>query len=183
MIIIFLGPPYSGKGTQAEILAKKLNLPVFSMGAIIRKAYNENYPGAKEAYENYSLKGLHLPNEIKFPWLTKNLDGHQNFILDNYPAMQEDLDTFNNYLAEHHLQINKVFIINISIEEMKRRMVQRGREDDKPEVVMERRAIQDKDRIPILNYFREKGMLIEIDGEGSIDEVQARITEALNDKN
>ena len=183
MILIFLGPPYSGKGTQATILGKELNLPVFSMGAIIREAYKENCPRSKEGYENYALKGLHLPNEIKFPWLAKKLDGHKDFILDNYPANQEDLDMLNNYFAKNNLQVDKVFYVNISVEEMKNRMVQRGREDDKPEIVLTRREVQDKDREPVLQYFREKGLLAEINGEGTIDAVQTVIREVVNDKN
>lgn len=183
MILIFLGPPFSGKGTQAQILGKELNLPTFSMGAIIREAYAKNYPRSKEGYENYSMKGLHLPNEIKFPWLAEEISGHKNFILDNYPGNQEDLDMLNNYLAKNNLQVDKVFLVNISVEEMKNRMIQRGRGDDKPEVVMERREIQDKDRQPVLEYFRQKGLLAEINGEGTIDAVQAEIRKELNDKN
>jgi adenylate kinase len=183
MILVFSGPPFSGKGTQAQILGKELNLPVFSMGEIIREAYKENYPRAKEGYENYTLKGLHLPNEIKFSWLVKKLTGHKDFILDNYPATQEDLDTLLNYLSENSLQIDKVFYVNISVEEMKNRMVQRGRGDDKPEIVLTRREIQDKDRQPILEYFKQKGLLAEINGEGTIEAVQALIRRELNDKN
>lgn len=181
MIIILLGPPYSGKGTQAEILSKKLNLPVFSMGGIIRDAYNQNLPRAREGYENYSLKGLHLPNEIKFPWLKEKLNGLKDFILDNYPATKEDLDYFLKFSRENNLETKKVFMVDISIEEMRKRMIQRGRKDDKPEVVMERRQIQDKDRLAVLNYFQEQGLLVKINGEGTIEEVQARIMEALND--
>jgi adenylate kinase len=183
MILVFLGPPFSGKGTQAEILSKELGISVFSMGAIIRDAYAEDYPRAKEGYENYSMKGLHLPNEIKFPWLIKKIDGQEDFILDNYPGNQEDLDTMLNYLAENSLQIDKVFCVNISIEEMKNRMIQRGRPDDNPEIVLTRREIQDKDRQPVLEYFRQKGLLAEINGEGTIDAVHAAIKGELNDKN
>ena len=184
MILIFLGPPYSGKGTQATILGKKLNLPVFSMGELIREGNRLGNPKAVEGYKNYSMKGLHLPNSLKFDLLKEKLDQNKNgFILDNYPATQEDLDTLLSYLSENNLRVNKVFYVKISVEEMKNRMVQRGRDDDKPEIVLTRRAVQDKDRLPVLEYFKNKGMLVEIDGEGPIDAVQAKIREALNDQN
>jgi adenylate kinase len=112
------------------------------------------------------------------------MDQNKNgFILDNYPAMQEDLETLLSYLKENSLQVDKVFYINISVEKMRKRMIQRGRDDDKPETVLIRRKVQDQDRQPVLEYFKEKGILVEINGEGSIEAVQVKIREALNDKN
>jgi adenylate kinase len=182
MILIFLGPPYSGKGTQAQILGKELNLPTFSMGELIREGNRVGNPKAVEGYQNYTIKGLHVPNSLKFELLKEKMDENKNgFILDNYPATQEDLDTLLNYLSANNLQVNKVFYVNISVDVMKSRITERGRDDDKLEVVLVRREIQDKDRLPVLQYFREKGLLTEINGEGTIDEVQNRIVEALDD--
>jgi adenylate kinase len=114
--------------------------------------------------------------------LKEKMDANRNgFILDNYPATQEDLDTLLNYLTENSLQVDEVFYVNISVEEMKNRMVQRGRDDDKPEIVLVRRDVQDKDRLPVLEYFKNKGMLFEINGEGTIDSVQAVIKGVIND--
>jgi adenylate kinase len=184
MILIFLGPPFSGKDTQAEILGKELNLPVFSMGQLIREGNRLGNPKAVEGYQNYALKGLNLPNSLKFDLLKEKMDKNKaGFILDNYPATQEDLETLNHYLDENLLQVNIVFNINISVEEMKNRMAQRGREDDKPEIVLTRRKVQGEDREPVLEHFRRQGKLVEINGEGSIEEVQLAIKEKLNDKN
>jgi len=180
VIIVFLGPPYSGKGVQAEALGERLQIPVFSMGALIREGYKRGDPKAVEGFRQYSLKGLHLPNSLKFHLLKEKLDQNKNgFILDNYPATQEDLDTFANYLSENSLQINKVFYINITVEEMKRRIVERGRRDDAPEILLARREKQDKDRIPVLDYFRQKRLLVEISGEGPVGDVQERILKEL----
>jgi len=184
MILIFLGPPYSGKGTQATILGKELNLPVFSMGELIREGNRLGNKKAVEGYQNYTIKGLHVPNALKFELLKEKMDANQTgFILDNYPAMQEDLDTLLNYLTENSLQVDKVFYISISAEAMKTRITERGREDDKLETVLTRKEVQDRDRLPVLQYFRDKGLLVEINGEGSIEDVQAEIRKALNDQN
>lgn len=184
MILIFLGPPYSGKGTQVEMLGKYLSLPIFSMGELIREENKLGNPKAVESYQNYIIKGLHAPNILKFGFLKEKMDQNKNgFILDNYPAMQEDLETLLSYLKENSLQVDKVFYINISVEKMRKRMIQRGRDDDKPETVLIRRKVQDQDRQPVLEYFKEKGILVEINGEGSIEAVQVKIREALNDKN
>lgn len=180
MIIVFIGPPFSGKDTQARLLGKELNLPVYSMGAIIREAYEKGDPRAVEGFEQYSMKGLHVPIELKFDLLRerfeKTIDG---FILDNFPATQEDLDTFNDYLSKNNLKIDRVFLINISREEMLKRMTHRGREDDKPEVVMKRRETQDQDRVPVIAYFKNQGLLIEINSEGEIEEVHKQLMENL----
>jgi len=184
MILIFLGPPYSGKGTQAKVLGKDLNLPVFSMGALIREGNRLGNPKAAEGYQNYTLKGLHLPNSLKFDLLKEKMDANQNgFILDNYPATQEDLDTLTNYLIQNNLQIDKVFYVYISTEAMKARITERGREDDRLETVLTRKTVQDQDRLPVLEYFRQKGLLVEVNGEGSRESVQIQIRKALNDQN
>jgi adenylate kinase len=180
MIIIFLGAPYSGKGTQSEILGKQLSLPVFSMGELIRKERREGNPVAVKAYEDYSMKGLHLPNDIKFPWLKTKLDQNKSaFILDNYPASQEDLDVFIKYLAENSLHVNKVFYIHISVEEMNKRMILRSRPDDDPEVVLKRKKQQDLDRFPVLDYYKKQKLLEEINGKDLIENINQAIRKSL----
>jgi len=180
MILVFLGPPYSGKGTQAKLLAKQLKIPVFSMGLLIREAYEKKDPKAVKGYEQYAMRGMHLPNKLKFHLLKEKLDEDKgNFILDNYPATQGDLNTLMNYLSKRFLQVNKVFYINISVAEMEKRIVDRQRKDDKFEIVMRRREIQDKDRLPVLTYFNSKGLLEEINGEGSIEQIHRKIQKAL----
>ncbi len=181
MIIIFVGPPFAGKDTQAKLLGKEKNLPVFSMGALIRDAYERKEPGAIEGFEQYSMKGLHLPTKLKFGWLKEKLDVNKGgFILDNFPANQEDLDVLLDYLKQNNLRIDHAFYLRISEEEMIKRMTQRGRKDDKLEVVMKRREIQDADRKAVINYFINQGLLREISGEGSVGQVQKQIIEYLN---
>lgn len=180
MNIIFIGPPFAGKGTQAKILSEKLNIPVFSMGGIIREEYEKGNPKAVEGYENYTVKGHHVPNELKFGLLQERLELEKNgFIIDNYPATQEDLDTFMNYCAHNNITIDKVFAFNISENEMTHRIVPRGRADDNPEVVMTRRVVQDQDRIPVIEYFKKKDLLVEINGEQSIEDVHKQIMTGL----
>lgn len=181
MIIVFIGPPKSGKGIQVEMLGRELNLPVFSMGDIIRQARRAGNKRAVRGFEEYSMKGFHLPISLKFGLLKEKLDGAKSggFILDNFPATQEDLDSFIDYLNTNSLRVNKVFYIQISIEEMMRRAGTRGREDDAPEVIMQRRRIQDEDRKPVIDYFRQQGILEEIDGEREIGVIHGDIMSRL----
>lgn len=166
MILIFIGPPYSGKETQAKLLAKEFGIPIFSMGNLIRQAYKAGDPNAVEGFENYSMKGLHVPISLKFALLKKKMEEQKDgFILDNFPANQEDLDTFNEYIKENFLFVNKVFYLEISEEEMMRRRVERGRLDDQVEILLKRREEQDKDRFAVIEYFRNMGILKEINTE------------------
>ncbi len=176
MIIVFTGPPFSGKDTQAKMLGGRINLPVFSMGALIRDAYERKDPRGIEGFEKYSMNGLHVPIELKFDLLREKIEEtSKGFIVDNFPGTQEDLDTFNKYLKEKNLKIDHVFYLNISKDEMLERMIHRGRGDDKPEIVLKRRENQDKDREAVISYFEKKGLLREIDGAGSVDEIHNKI--------
>ena len=180
MIIIFIGPPFAGKGTQTEILSNKLKLPVFSMGKLIREAYKEGNPKAVEGFEKYSMKGLHLPVSLKFDLLKEKMDSAQNgFILDNFPATKEDLDIFIEYLDKNRLSVDKVFYINFSQEEANNRITRRGRADDNINVIMKRREVQDKDRQPVIEYFKSKGFLEEINGEKEVEDVHREILNKL----
>ncbi|MEK9178307.1 MAG: nucleoside monophosphate kinase [Patescibacteria group bacterium] len=179
-IFIFIGPPFAGKETQTRLLSGKIGLPFFSMGALIRKAYEEKDPKAVEGFEKYSMKGLHIPTDMKFGFLKDELDRLENgFILDNFPATKDDLDTLLDYLKKRNLQIGKVFLLNITNEEMLRRMKQRGRKDDREDIIFKRREEQDRDREVLISFFGNLGLLVEINGNRSIEEVHDDILRNL----
>lgn len=186
MIIIFIGPPYIGKGTQSKLLGERLGLPVFSMGALIRQARDEGDQRIAKAFEEYSMRGLHVPIEIKFPLLKEKMDkAKSGFILDNFPERQDGLDIFNKHLSENHLWVSKVFLINISDQERLERMLKKDRvdrPDDDPAIIIKRIEVQGKERIPVINYFRKKGILEEIDGERNIEEIHRDILNRLGIK-
>lgn len=178
MIIIFIGPPFAGKDTQAKLLSTKIGLPVYSMGALIREAREKGDPLAIEGFEKYSMKGYHLPIELKFHLLKEKMDSLPNgLIIDNFPGNMEDLKTFNAYLLSKNLKVGKVFYLNINEEQMRERLIHRGRHDDNLQVVLERRRIQDKDRKAVIEYYKNLDQLIEIDGGKSVGEVHKQIME------
>lgn len=188
MNIVFIGRPYSGKGTQAALLGEKYALPVFSMGEIIRHAYRAGNKKAVEGFKQYTMKGLHVPISLKFDLLKEKLERTKNgFILDNFPATKEDLEALMAYLEGRNLSIDKVFHLVISKEAIARRMrVSRGRMDDDPKIVIKRLSAQDIDRAYVLNYFRRKGVLEEVDSEKAIEDVHREILtklEATDDTN
>ncbi|EKD85986.1 MAG: Adenylate kinase [uncultured bacterium] len=128
------------------------------------------------------MKGLHVPIELKFDLLKDKIEETpKGFIVDNFPGTQEDLNAFNAYLVNKKLKVDHVFYLNITKEEMLKRMIYRGRRDDDPEIVLKRRENQDKDREAVLRYFRDQGLLREIDGLSSIDEIHRKIISYIND--
>lgn len=180
MIVVFVGPPFSGKGTQASLLGDRLDLPVLSMGELIRKAYEEKDPKAIEGFEKYSMKGLHLPIPLKFGFLKERMDeSTAGFILDNFPATAEDLEAFINYTDARSLKVDKVFCIEISIEEMLRRVTDRGRKDDNPQIMLKRREVQDVDRQSVIDYYSKKGTFKKLDGAKSIEEIHKEVLRDL----
>ncbi|MEK9207651.1 MAG: nucleoside monophosphate kinase, partial [Patescibacteria group bacterium] len=100
--------------------------------------------------------------------------------IDNFPATREDLDAFNEYLSVKGIEVKKAFYINISNEEMIGRITHRGRGDDDPDIVMKRRENQDKDREAVINFYKNKGLLVEIDGARPIEDVHKEIMEEMN---
>jgi adenylate kinase len=183
MIIVFIGPPYAGKDTQGKLLSKKFNnMPIFSMGHLIREAREKGNENIVKAYEDYSLKGLHVPTKIKFPLLKEKMDqARDGFILDNFPATKDDLETLNNYLFQTNKKIDKVIYLDISKEEMQKRfkIASRGRKDDHPEIIIARRDIQGQDRIPVLKFYKKQNLLSKIKGEGDINKIHEEILKEL----
>lgn len=181
-IYIFLGPPFSGKETQTTPLSQRLGIPVFSMGHLIRQA-KDNDQSIGQAFEEYTVKGLHVPIDIKFGLLKQEMDKHPDgFILDNFPASKEDLDVFNDYLSKTGHKVSKVFYLNIGHDEMVKRFNEspdRGRADDTVEALETRSNVQSQDRQPVLDYFSSQGLLIEINGEQPIEVVSSRIEESI----
>lgn len=185
MIIIFIGPPFAGKDTQASLLSKKLSLPLFSMGGLIRDAREKGNEIIANAYKKYTLHGLHIPINIKFGLLKEKLDNlHDGFILNNFPATLEDLNVFNKYLIDRNLSVDKVFYLYISEKIMQKRFKNslRKRPDDDSNIILTRREVQDKDRIPVINYFKSLGILVEVNGERYIDVVHKDILSFLKKK-
>ena len=186
MIVVFIGPPYAGKNTQGQLLSRELgDIPIFSMGALIREARERGEVAFIKAYKEYSLKGLHLPTAIKFPLLREEMDKvNDGFVLENFPATEDDLIAVNSYLKNKGKKIDKVIYLKISEDEMKKRFHEfsRGRADDDPHVILVRKEIQDKDRIPVINYYKRENLLLEINGEGEVNKIHGTIMEGLRDK-
>lgn len=166
MRILLIGPQGSGKSTQAGLLAEYLNLPKISTGDIFR-----NMPEVKEILAAGKLVDDEVTAKIVKNRL-QELDCQKGYILDGYPRNIRQAEIFDP-------EFDKVIYLRVSDEEVMRRLMQRGREDDTPEGIKTRLNLYYEQTRPLLTYYKNKGVLIEINGKGSIKEIQDEIKKSI----
>lgn len=175
MRILVSGPQGSGKTTQAEILANKLKVPVVEAGSLLRElAESPTELGQsvkKELAEGHLVQDEIIANLIKEK--VGNLGGGGSFVGDGYPRSVESLQ---NYDPRYDL----VFYLEIADGEVEKRLLQRGRADDTPQLIRERLAEYHLRTEPVLSYYAKLGKLVRVDGTGSIEEVAQKITDHLS---
>lgn len=165
MNIIVMGPQGSGKSTQAELLAKKLNLPHIETGNVYRKLA-ETDPEIRKVMETGGL----IDDKTTFEVVDKNLAQLKGgFVLDGFPRtlVQAQRELF---------EVDKVIYIRLSDDEAVARLLKRGRDDDEPDIIKERLKLFHERTEPILDYYRKQGKLLEIDGSKPVEEVASQIT-------
>ena len=176
--IILIGPPACGKGTQAEILSKKLGIPVIKPGALFRKHIAEKTELgliAKDYVEKGDLLPDHYTNNLIKGELAKH-DISNGVIIDGYPRSLDQV-----HVLEDMLPIDFVLYFNVRDEVVKERIManERGRKDDTPEIMEHRLEVYHANYDKIIEYYREKPYFHELDAEHSIEEVSRDILNIL----
>lgn len=190
MIITIIGPPGSGKSTQAKKLASKLERPAISVGQLLRDAEAAGTLFGKEAGK-YMRLGKLLPSallQVLTRFRLEQADCKNGFILDGSPRKVGEAVELNDYLKRRNQKINKVFLIEIPREESIKRLLKRkdkpkskggGREDDNIEDIKVRLAEYNDNIKGVKNYFREKDILKIIDGTPDIETIHKDISSVL----
>ena len=185
MRIVFLGPPGSGKGTQAKLLAERLGVPAISTGEILRSAVAERKPlglKAKAVMEAGELVSDDLIVAL-IRERTRQPDARGGFILDGFPRTLAQASALEGMLAESGEALSGV--VNLSVPEpllvdrMAGRAASESRSDDTPATVKERLRVYREKTAPLVGYYRERDLIADVDGVGTVPEVGARIDEAL----
>jgi len=182
--IILLGPPGAGKGTQAEKLSKKFDIPHISTGDIFREQ-KEKQTELGKLIAKYIDKGLLVPDDIVIQIIRERLakaDCRKGFILDGFPRTIRQAEALDKILSEIGDAIDIVIFIDVSEEELTRRLLARGRGDDKLCKIKKRFREYKEKTTKLIDYYREKGLLETINGNGSIEEVFNSILNVLKNR-
>ena len=186
MRVIIMGPPGAGKGTQAKYVADHFGIPAISTGDIFRANVSQGTPLGVEA-QKYMDAGEYVPDEVTDLMVRNRIDepdAGPGFLLDGYPrtlAQVEELDGMIRFTGH---RLDAVVVLTVDPEEIVQRLLQRaqveGRADDTEEVIRRRQEIYNEQTAPLIEVYRDRGLLVEVDGMGEVDEVTKRIFSALD---
>ncbi len=182
-----MGPPGAGKGTQAARLADELGVPTVSTGDIFRHHVSEGTELGLEA-QRYMDAGDYVPDEVTNQMVRARLaeaDAESGFLLDGYPRTLAQVTELDGMLTELGHDLDVVVVLAVDTEELVTRLVKRaeteGRPDDTEDVVRRRQEVYGEQTAPLIEVYRERGLLVEVDGMGDVDVVAERLNEALRD--
>ncbi|TYO67871.1 adenylate kinase [Bradyrhizobium hipponense] len=191
MRIILLGPPGSGKGTQAQLLVQRYDIVQLSTGEMLRAAVAAGTPVGLKAKEIMASGGL-VPDEIVVGIISDRIDqpdARHGFILDGFPRTVPQAEALDELLKHKHLKLDAVIELRVNesallnrVETRVAQMRERGEEvrvDDTPEVLSKRLASYRSQTEPLIHYYSERRKLSTIDGMMAIDEVTRAIHRQL----
>jgi adenylate kinase len=177
--VVLLGPPGAGKGTQAQKLAEKLEIPQISTGELFRYNIDNGTKLGLEA-KRYLDAGDLVPSDLTNQLVDDRLnepDAANGFILDGYPRSLEQAKALHEMLQRRGTDIDAVLEFRVSQEELFQRLKGRGRADDTDDVILNRMKVYRDETAPLLEYYH--GELKTVDAIGTVDEVFARALQAL----
>ncbi len=213
MILILLGAPGSGKGTQAGVISENYGIPHISTGDIFRKNIKEGTELGRKARE-YIDKGLLVPDEVTNGIVESRIkeeDCRDGFVLDGYPRTTDQAEVLETYLSDMGMKVDMALNIDVPDEQVVERLSGRfmcrcgetyhmaykrpkkaglcdkcgqelyQRDDDKVETVVERLKEYYRKTAPIMDYYSEKGLLVDIDGTPMPGEVTKLISKVLEE--
>ena len=185
MRLIILGPPGAGKGTQAARIAEQFSIPAISTGDIFRaNIKNETELGLK--VKELLAAGQFVPDDITNSIVENRLaeaDAANGFLLDGYPRTTDQVRALDEMLERSRSALDKVVELTVDVDEVVARLLKRaeveGRADDTEDVIRERMRIYAQETAPLSATYRERGLLVAVDGMGEVDEVTERLFAVL----
>lgn len=209
MILVFLGPPGSGKGTQAKKLAEKLNLPHIALGDILRQVIREGTDLGSRA-KQFVEAGKLVPDEVTIEITRQRIakpDCKNGFILDGFPRSLKQAEALDKLLEKKDFKVvyfsvpmevviernsgrrscpecAAVYHVKFNAPKIEGKCDRCGtqlyqRKDDTAEVIRTRFDVYSKNTAPLIEYYKKKNKLIEVEAGGQIDEVFLRLTKVL----
>ena len=186
MRLLIMGPPGAGKGTQAIKIAEHYGIPAISTGDIFRALQTADTPLARQVraiMESGEYVSDEITNEIVADRLTQP-DCTSGFLLDGYPRTLQQVQTLDDHLAGTNRPLDAVISLEADTDEVVARLLKRaekdGRADDNEETIRVRLQVYADQTEPLLEVYRSRGLLVEVDGLGEVDEVSERVFAALD---
>jgi adenylate kinase len=186
MRLILMGPPGAGKGTQAKVVADHFAVPAISTGDIFRTNVSQGTPLGKKAQE-YMDAGEYVPDEVTNLMVRARIDepdAEPGFLLDGYPRTLAQVKELDGMIGHTGHRLDAVVVLTVDADEIVERLLQRarveGRADDTEDVVRRRQEVYAEQTEPLIEVYRSRGLVHEIDGMGAVDEVTKRIFDALD---
>jgi len=213
MRIIFLGPPGGGKGTQADFIAEKYDIPKLSTGDLLRESVENKTSLGNEA-KGYMNRGELVPDAVVIALVEEKLaspECQKGFILDGFPRTVAQADQLANFMVSTGKEVDHVVYFPISKDEIIKRISGRRscqeckavyhleyvppkeqgicdvcgnkliqRNDDEPKTIESRLSVYQEQTAPLIEYYKMKNILGELDGSGLVPEVQDRLLDILS---
>lgn len=185
MNLLFMGPPGAGKGTQAKIIASEHKIPQISTGDILRSAIKNGTKMGLEA-KSYMDGGKLVPDEVVIGIIQDRLqedDAKGGYILDGFPRTLEQANALKRLLSGMGQKLDAAVNLAVPDEELVSRLLDRarkeGRADDTEPVIKQRLKTYNDQTKPLIDYYQAEGVLREVNGLGTMEEITSRIRAAL----
>ena len=183
--LLIVGPPGAGKGTQSARLTERFSIPAIATGDIFRANIKNGTPLGQQVKAIVDA-GDYVPDSLTNALITHRLeesDALDGFLLDGYPRTLDQIAFLDELLAKRHQELDAVIQLVADKEEvvarLRLRALEQGRTDDTEEAIRHRQDVYARETAPLIPVFRDRGILIEVDGLGEIDDITSRIFESL----
>jgi adenylate kinase len=185
--LVLFGPPGSGKGTQSDRLVEKYGLVHLSTGNLLREEISNKTPLGVEA-KKFIDNGQLVPDEVVIGMVDSFFDKHKNangFLFDGFPRTVAQAQALDKLLALKKTDIASVLALEVNEDELVKRLLNRGktsgRTDDTDETVIRKRfAVYNNETSPVAEYYKKARKFKSIQGEGSVDEINASLRQAID---
>ena len=183
---LLLAPPGAGKGTQGEQLAQRHGVPHLAAGDILRRHVAEGTELGLAAKEHMDRGGL-VPDGLVIDMILDRLGGDEpleDFLLDGFPRTVRQARAAYEWGTAMDRTFDAVIMLEVPEPELVRRLVERGeasgRSDDTEDVIRQRLLVYEENTAPLVDFYDDRGILLRVDGTGSVDEVTERIEAGLS---
>lgn len=185
--LILFGPPGSGKGTQSERLVEKYGLIHLSTGNLLRAEIADKTPLGLEA-KNFMDRGQLVPDEVVIGMIDNCLDHHRDakgFLFDGFPRTLAQAEALDRLLELKKTEINAVLALDVSEEELVKRLINRGKtsgrsDDTNEDVIRKRFAVYTRETAPVADYYKKEKKFEAVRGEGSVDDIFSSLGAAID---